>query len=51
MRLTKLNYASAAEVMSAIAEFHGMQFVDLKGVTIPPAVAKWSPSSWPAKTA
>jgi type IV pilus assembly protein PilB len=43
--LTKLNYASAAEVMSAIAEFHGMQFVDLKGVTIPPAVVEMVPES------
>jgi type IV pilus assembly protein PilB len=43
--LTKLNYASAAEVMSAIAEFHGMQFVDLKGVTIPPSVVEMVPES------
>ena len=43
--LTKLNYASAAEVISAIAEFHGMQFVDLKGVTIPPAVVEMVPES------
>ena len=43
--LTKLNYASAAEVMSAIAEFHNMPFVDLKGVTIPPAVVEMVPES------
>jgi type IV pilus assembly protein PilB len=43
--LVKLNYASAAEVMSAIAEFHNMAFVDLKGVTIPPAVVEMVPES------
>jgi type IV pilus assembly protein PilB len=43
--LTKLNYASAAEVMSAIAEFHNMPFVDLKGVTIPPSVVEMVPES------
>jgi type IV pilus assembly protein PilB len=43
--LVKLNYASAAEVMSAIAEFHNMPFVDLKGITIPPAVVELVPES------
>src|SRR5689334_8085502 len=43
--LVKLNYASAAEVMSSIAEFHNMPFVDLKGVTIPPAVVEMVPES------
>ncbi len=43
--LIKLNYASPAEVMSAIAEFHNMPFVDLKGVTIPPAVVEMVPES------
>jgi type IV pilus assembly protein PilB len=43
--LTKLNYASPTEVMSAIAEFHNMPFVDLKGVTIPPAVVEMVPES------
>jgi type IV pilus assembly protein PilB len=43
--LIKLNYASPAEVMSSIAEFHNMPFVDLKGVTIPPAVVEMVPES------
>src|SRR5215468_7892369 len=43
--LVKLNYATAAEVMSSIAEFHSMQFVDLKGVTIPTAVIEMVPES------
>lgn len=43
--LTKLNYATAAEVMSAVAEFHNMPFVDLKGITIPPAVVEMVPES------
>jgi type IV pilus assembly protein PilB len=43
--LTKLNYASAQEVMSAIAEFHNMQYVDLKGITIPTSVVEMVPES------
>src|SRR5947209_17808481 len=43
--LTKLNYATHAEVMSAIAEFHNMPFVDLKGITIPPSVVELVPES------
>ena len=43
--LVKLNYASAQEVMGAIAEHHGMQFVDLKGLTIPPSVIEMVPES------
>ena len=43
--LVKLNYASLEEVMSAIAEFHGMQFVDLTDVTIPPSVIELVPES------
>ncbi len=35
--LVKLGYASTDEVMSAIAEFHGMQFINLTEVTIPPS--------------
>ena len=35
--LSKLNYASATEVMQAIAEFSGMQFIDLNNVEIPNA--------------
>src|SRR5438876_4279937 len=36
--IVKLGYASSEEVMSAIAEFHGLQFVDLAELTIPPSV-------------
>src|SRR5438093_5753257 len=43
--LVKLGYCTAQEVMSAIAEFHGMQFVDLTEVTIPPAVIELVPES------
>src|SRR6202163_4504458 len=43
--LVKLGYATAQEVMSAIAEFHGLQFVDLTEVTIPQAVVELVPES------
>src|SRR5438093_12554972 len=43
--LVKLGYCTAQEVMSAIAEFHGMQFVDLTEVTIPPSVIELVPES------
>src|SRR5438477_6371875 len=43
--LTKLGYASADQVMSAVAEHHGLQFIDLTEVTIPPAVVELVPES------
>jgi type IV pilus assembly protein PilB len=43
--LVKLGYASNEQVMSAIAEFHGLQFIDLGEVTIPPAVVELVPES------
>jgi type IV pilus assembly protein PilB len=43
--LVKLNYASTEEVMSAIAEFHGMQFINLTEVTIPQSVIELVPES------
>jgi type IV pilus assembly protein PilB len=43
--LVKLNYASQAEVMAAIAEFHNLQFVDLEQVEIPKAVIELVPES------
>jgi type IV pilus assembly protein PilB len=43
--LVKLGYATVEEVMSAIAEFHGLQFVDLTEVTIPPSVVELVPES------
>ena len=43
--LVKLGYVTAEEVMSAIAEFHGLQFVNLTEVTIPPSVVELVPES------
>src|ERR1700730_2143009 len=43
--LVKLGYVSADQVMSAMAEFHGLQFVDLTEVTIPPSVVELVPES------
>src|SRR5215470_10449664 len=43
--LVKLGYANEQQVMSAIAEFNGIQFIDLTEVTIPPAVVELVPES------
>jgi type IV pilus assembly protein PilB len=43
--IVKLGYATNDQVMSAVAEFHGLQFVDLTEVTIPPAVIELVPES------
>src|ERR1700730_5689177 len=43
--LVKLGYASLEQVMNAIAEFHGLQFVNLAEVNIPPAVIELVPES------
>ena len=43
--LVKLGYASNEQVMSAVAEFNGIQFIDLTEVTIPPAVVELVPES------
>src|SRR5262249_20212196 len=43
--LVKLGYCTADEVMSAVAEFHGLQFVNLAEVTIPNAVIELVPES------
>src|SRR5438046_5425867 len=43
--LVKLGYATMEQVMSAVAEFHGLQFVNLTEVTIPPAVVELVPES------
>ncbi len=43
--LIKQQYLSANEVMSAIAEFYGMQFVDLAEVQIPKSVIELVPES------
>lgn len=43
--LQKLNYATAAECMSAVAEARGMAFVDLTEVEIPKAVIELVPES------
>lgn len=43
--LVKLSYATPIEVMNAIAEKHGMQFVDLTDIEIPKAVIELVPES------
>jgi type IV pilus assembly protein PilB len=43
--LIKLNYATHVEVMSAIAEFHKLQFVDLTNIEISKAVIELVPES------
>src|SRR5690349_1147951 len=43
--LVRLGYATPEQVMSAVAEFHGLQFVDLTEVTIPQAVIELVPES------
>jgi type IV pilus assembly protein PilB len=43
--LVKLGYCTTEQVMSAVAEFHGLQFIDLAEVTIPPAVVELVPES------
>jgi type IV pilus assembly protein PilB len=43
--LVKLGYVSEEQVMTAVAEFHGLQFIDLAEVTIPPAVVELVPES------
>src|SRR6266567_1562167 len=43
--IVKLGYASTDQVMSAVAEFHGLQFVDLTEVTIPTSVIELVPES------
>jgi type IV pilus assembly protein PilB len=43
--IVKLGYASGDDVMSAIAEFHGMPFVNLAEVQIPPSVIELVPES------
>src|SRR5437016_4292079 len=43
--IVKLGYATNEQVMSALAEHSGLQFVDLTEVTIPPAVIELVPES------
>src|SRR5581483_6450671 len=43
--IVKLGYATNDQVMSAIAEASGLQFVDLTEVTIPAAVVELVPES------
>ncbi|HUR53357.1 MAG TPA: GspE/PulE family protein, partial [Gemmataceae bacterium] len=43
--LVRLNYVSHTECMTAIAEHHGMQFVDLTGMEIPKSVIELVPES------
>jgi type IV pilus assembly protein PilB len=43
--LIKLGYCTLDDVMGAIAEFHGMSFVNLTNMTIPPSVVELVPES------
>src|ERR1051326_1374968 len=43
--LIKHDYASEEDVMSALAEFHGMEYVRLADVTIPPSIVERVPES------
>lgn len=43
--LVKLGYATQDQVMQAIAEFNGLQFIDLTEVTIPASVVEQVPES------
>jgi type IV pilus assembly protein PilB len=43
--LVKLDYVNNEQVMSAVAEHSGMQYIDLTEVTIPPAVVELVPES------
>jgi type IV pilus assembly protein PilB len=43
--IVKLGYATNDDVLAAIAEFHGMQFVNLTDVTVPPSVVEMVPES------
>lgn len=43
--LVKLNYVTPAEVMSAIAEFHNLPYIDLTEKTIPQAIIELVPES------
>jgi type IV pilus assembly protein PilB len=43
--LIKLEYATMEQIMTAIAEYHGLQFIDLTEVTIPAAVVELVPES------
>jgi len=43
--IVKLGYATNEDVLSAVAEFHGMQFVNLTDVTVPPSVVELVPES------
>ena len=43
--LVRLGYATADDVMRAKAQQHGMEYVDLTEVVIPPAVVELVPES------
>src|SRR5271166_1619133 len=43
--LIKMEYATQQQIMTAIAEFHGMQFIELTDLTIPASVVELVPES------
>jgi type IV pilus assembly protein PilB len=43
--ILKLNYATDQQILTAIADFHGMQYIELTDVTIPQSVIELVPES------
>jgi type IV pilus assembly protein PilB len=43
--LVKLNYLTSEQVVSAVAEYHNFEFIDLAELSIPPAVVELVPES------
>ena len=43
--MVKLGYATQDDIMGAMAEYHGLQFINLTDVTIPPSVIELVPES------
>ena len=43
--LVKLGYVTSEDISRAVAEEHGREFVDLRGVAIPPAIVELVPES------
>jgi type IV pilus assembly protein PilB len=43
--IVKSDYASQKEVLTAVAEFHSVQFIDLEGIEIPKSVIELVPES------
>ncbi len=48
--ILKLGYASGEEVMRAMAQEHGLDYIDLREMKSPPPSWNWCPSRSPART-